>query len=72
MNVNDVLTDPKKLVAQELKNAGFDIETMKVPRRVYLLADSLYDMMLEKTAEHTNILWVESFMCLIITRMQGL
>lgn len=48
MNVNDVLTDPKKLVAQELKNAGFDIETMKVPRRVYLLADSLYDMMLEK------------------------
>lgn len=43
-----VLTDPKKLVARELKNAGFDINTIKVPTRVYLLADSLYDVMLSK------------------------
>lgn len=48
MNINDVLTDPKKLVALELKNASFDIESIKVPRRVYLLADSLYDAMLAK------------------------
>lgn len=48
MNVNDVLTDPKKLVTLELKNEGFDIETMNVPQRVYLLADSLYDAMLAK------------------------
>lgn len=48
MNANDVLTDPKKLVALELKNEGFDIEKMNVPKRVYLLADSLYDMMLAK------------------------
>lgn len=48
MNKNDVLTDPKKLVTMELKNAGFDIENMRVPKRVYLLADSLYDMMLSK------------------------
>ena len=48
MNKNDVLTDPRKLVALELKNAGFDIETIKVPKRVYLLADSLYDAMLAK------------------------
>ena len=45
---NDVLTDPKKLVARELKNAGFDINTMKIPSRVYLLADSLYDIVLSK------------------------
>lgn len=45
---NTVLTDPKKLVARELKNAGFDINTMKVPTRVYILADSLYDIMLSK------------------------
>ncbi len=44
----DVLTDPKKLVAAELKNAGLDINTIKVPSRVYLLADSLYDDMLAK------------------------
>ncbi len=43
-----VLTDPKNLVAQELKNAGFDINTINVPTRVYLLADSLYDTMLSK------------------------
>lgn len=43
-----VLTDPKKLVARELKNAGYDINTIKVPTRVYLLADSLYDVMLSK------------------------
>ena len=48
MNINDVLTDPKKLVALELKNAGFDIEKMEVPTRVYLLADSLYDAILAK------------------------
>ena len=48
MNKNDVLTDPRKLVTLELKNAGFDIETIKVPKRVYLLADSLYDAMLTK------------------------
>lgn len=45
---NDVLTDPKKLVAQELKKAGLDIDTIKVPTRVFILADSLYDTMLSK------------------------
>ena len=48
MNVNDVLTDPKKLVTLELKNEGFDIEKIHVPQRVYLLADSLYDAMLAR------------------------
>lgn len=42
------LTEPKQLVAQELKNAGFDIETINVPTRVYLLADSFYDTMLSR------------------------
>lgn len=40
MNRNDVLTEPARLVALELRNAGFDIENMRVPKRVYLLADS--------------------------------
>lgn len=48
MNLNDVLTDPQKLVRLELKNAGFDIDNIKVPKRVYLLADSLYDAMLSR------------------------
>lgn len=48
MNRNDVMTDPKKLVRLELKNEGFDIDTMNVPKRVFLLADSLYDAMLAK------------------------
>ena len=26
MNLDDVLTDPKKLVRQELENAGFDLD----------------------------------------------
>lgn len=48
MNRNDVLADPKKLVRLELKNAGFDIDRMKIPKRVYLLADSLYDAMVSR------------------------
>lgn len=48
MNRNDVLTDPEKLVRLELKNAGFDIDKMNVPQRVYLLADSLYDAILAR------------------------
>ena len=48
MNMNDVLTDPYKLVRLELQNAGFDIDRIKVPKRVYLLADSLYDAMVSR------------------------
>ena len=44
-NINDVLTEPSKLVRLELKNAGFDIDNMNVPKRVFLLADSFYDIM---------------------------
>lgn len=43
-----VMTDPKKLVSIELKNAGFDIDFIKVPKRVYLLADDIYDTMVKK------------------------
>ena len=43
-----VMTDPKKLVSIELKNAGFDIDSIKVPKRVYLLADDIYDTMVKK------------------------
>lgn len=43
-----VMTEPKELVRIELKNAGFDIDSMQVPQRVYLLADGIYDAMLEK------------------------
>jgi hypothetical protein len=46
MDKNKVLTDPKKLVRLELRNKGFDIDTINVPKRVYLLADSLYDKMI--------------------------
>lgn len=46
MDKNKVLTDPKKLVKLELKNAGLDIDKINVPKRVYLLADSLYDEMI--------------------------
>lgn len=48
MNLNEVLTEPKNLVELELKNAGFDIHKIKVPERVYLLADSFYDAMLAR------------------------
>lgn len=34
-----VMTDPKELVRIELKNAGFDMDAIQVPKRVYLLAD---------------------------------
>lgn len=48
MEKNEFLTDPKKLVRLELKNQGFDIDKMIVPKRVYVLADSLYDEMLKR------------------------
>jgi purine-nucleoside phosphorylase len=32
----------------ELKNEGFDLDRIKVPKRVFLLADSTYEAMLEK------------------------
>ena len=50
MNRNDVLTDPKKLVRVELKNAGFDMDKIKIPDRVYLLADDIFDEMVSRDA----------------------
>lgn len=49
---NTVLTDPKVLVARELENAGFDINALEIPGRVYLLADGFYDVMLAKNVGH--------------------
>lgn len=46
MNRNDVITDPNKLVRLELINEGFDLDTIVVPKRVYLLADSFFDEMI--------------------------
>jgi len=45
---NNALTDPKKLIRVELKNAGFDIDKIKIPDRVYLLADDIFDEMVSK------------------------
>lgn len=46
MDRGQVMTNPKDLVRIELKNQGYDIETIQVPKRVYLLADGIYDAML--------------------------
>lgn len=43
MDRNHVMTEPKKLVRIELRNKGIDIDKVKIPKRVYMLADSLYD-----------------------------
>lgn len=48
MNRNYVMTEPKDLVRIEMKNAGFDLDKIRIPRRVFLLADSIYDEMLER------------------------
>lgn len=78
MNRNDVLTDPKKLVSVELKNAGFDIDKIKIPNRVYLLADNIFDEMISRNAgeyryplggklyvfnENENIGFIKGHMC---------
>ena len=48
MDRNNALTDPKKLIRVELKNAGFDIDKIKIPDRVYLLADDIFDEMVSR------------------------
>lgn len=78
MNRDDVLTDPKQLVRVELKNNGFDIEQINIPKRVYLLADDIFDEMLNQNVaeyryplggklyvfkENENIGFVKGKMC---------
>ncbi|GKX66737.1 hypothetical protein rsdtw13_19950 [Clostridium sp. TW13] len=48
MDRNYVMTEPKDLVCIEMKNAGFDLDNIKIPKRVFLLADSIYDAMVAK------------------------
>lgn len=43
--MDKVLTDPRKLMTIELKNKGIDINETCVPNRVYLLADDIFDYM---------------------------
>ncbi len=43
-----VMTDPKELIRIELKNAGFDIDSIQIPKRVFLLADDIYDAMIKR------------------------
>jgi uridine phosphorylase len=45
MDRNHVMTNPRKLVRAELRSHGIDIDKIKVPKRVYMLADSIYDEM---------------------------
>ena len=78
MNLNEVITEPEKLVEIELKNAGIDIHKINVPKRVFLLADSLYDAMLLRNCgtckyplggklfvfnENENIGFIKGHMC---------
>ena len=48
MDRDHVITEPKNLVRIELKNAGFDLDNIKIPKRVFLLADGIYDAMLKR------------------------
>lgn len=48
MDRNYVLTEPEDLVRIELKNAGFNLDDIKIPKRVFLLADGTYDAMLKR------------------------
>ncbi len=78
MDLNESITDPKKLVEVELKNAGFDLNSICVPKRVYLLADDIFDSMIEKKcgeyqypvggrlyvmSQNRNVGFVKSHMC---------
>lgn len=77
-DINDAITEPAELVRLELKNAGFDIDNMNTPKRVFLLADSLYDVMLSRNCgkfkyplggelyvfnENENVGFIKSHMC---------
>lgn len=58
-----VLTDPRKLMAAELKNKGLDIDKICVPKRVYLLADDIFDCMVKLDCGENKVpigggLWV--------------
>ena len=48
MDRNQVMTDPKKLIRIELRNHGIDIDKVKIPKRVYMLADSLFDEIINR------------------------
>ena len=54
MDRNKVITNPKQLVRMELKNAGFDLDTIIVPERVYLLADDIFDIMKKSRLAHST------------------
>ena len=48
MDRDYVMTEPKDLIRIELKKAGFDLDNIKIPKRVFLLADSIFEAMLGK------------------------
>ncbi|MEK7434330.1 MAG: phosphorylase [Cyanobacteriota bacterium] len=78
MNRKHVITDPSKLVRIELRNQGFDLDKVNMPKRVYMFADSLYDEILNRNVgeykfslggelyvfkNNNNIGFIKSAMC---------
>lgn len=48
MKDNNVLTDPKILVRDELKRVGIDIDKIKIPMRVYLAMDQMIEEFIKR------------------------
>lgn len=48
MDLDYVLTDPAHLVKTRMKEAGYDLDKMKMPKRVFILADCIYGEMLDR------------------------
>lgn len=52
MDDNHVLTDPKVLVREQLKNKGIDLDKIKVPKRVYLAMDGILEEFIKRDVVH--------------------
>lgn len=56
MTKEKVITNPKTLVEIELKNAGFNIDSIKVPKRVFYSLMIFITKCLKKNMEYINTL----------------
>ncbi|MGZ9583012.1 nucleoside phosphorylase [Paenibacillus marinisediminis] len=50
MHDQQVLTDPKMLVRDELKRAGLDLDTINIPRRVFIAMSGIIEEFLDQDA----------------------
>ena len=60
INKNDVLTDPAQIVRLDLENAGYDMDTIHIPKEYFCWQTAFMILCFPEIAGNIDIRWAEN------------